>query len=183
MEINNERIYEILKENSITDYRVIDVKKTVAVEDWVRLKCMFGCPVYGNNGSCPPALPPVSECREMVMSYEKAIWMHFSVPYENEMQYASERKNFEKRIYAAEHALFLEGYYKTMLLTPGCCRLCETCVCGSDRSKCANPDKARPCMEGIGINIFATAKNAGYDVHVLKEYGEMTHRFAMILLD
>lgn len=183
MTADSERTADILKANEIYDFKIIDVKETVVVEDWVRLHCMFGCPSYGSCGTCPPAVPPVAECRTIIMSYDKAVIIRFAIPYKNGAQYAEDVKEHEKRLFAAERELFREGYYKVMLLTLESCHLCEKCICGSDRTKCVNPYNARPSVDAMGISVFDTAANAGYDIKVLREFGEMTNRFAMILLD
>lgn len=45
----------------------------VVIEDRVRLKCMVGCPYYGNGLRCPPYTPSVDEFRKMLNDYSFAM--------------------------------------------------------------------------------------------------------------
>lgn len=100
MIVDSKVIASVLNDNGICDFKIIDVKDNVIVEDWVRFHCMFGCPSYGNTGTCPPALPPVAECRAMVKSYKKAVIMRFDIPYVNENQYEEEIKAYKRTLSA-----------------------------------------------------------------------------------
>ena len=58
------------------DYKWIDPKKII-VSQWVRMKCMYGCGNYGENASCPPNVPSVSECERFFQEYNEAVVLHF----------------------------------------------------------------------------------------------------------
>ena len=54
------------------EVKVIPVDKVV-VEDRVRLKCMVGCPHYGQGLRCPPYTPSIDEFRKMIGDYSFAM--------------------------------------------------------------------------------------------------------------
>jgi len=62
-------------EIGIDDARVIDPRSVVTAH-WVRMKCQFGCPGYGNSHCCPPHTPTPDLTRKVIDSYEKAIVLH-----------------------------------------------------------------------------------------------------------
>jgi len=50
------QVETICANHSCSDYKWIDPKEII-VEQWVRMKCMFGCGEYRRNASCPPNVP------------------------------------------------------------------------------------------------------------------------------
>jgi hypothetical protein len=52
--------------------KIIDTG-TVAVEKWVKWKCMYGCPMYAKDRYHPPATPDLEEVREVLGEYSRAI--------------------------------------------------------------------------------------------------------------
>jgi predicted metal-binding protein len=42
----------LIRKHGYSDFRWIDPKEIV-VAQWVRMKCRFGCPDYGQNACCP----------------------------------------------------------------------------------------------------------------------------------
>ena len=54
---------EIFLKNGFNDFKWLDPTKIV-VSHWVRMKCIYGCPEYGQNASCPPNNPSVSDCEK-----------------------------------------------------------------------------------------------------------------------
>ena len=63
------------------------------------------------------------------------------------------------------------------------CRLCKVCQAADDHSKCVNKKESRPGIEAMGVDVFATARKAGYDIQVVTEFGQDTDRFSLLLLD
>jgi predicted metal-binding protein len=58
-----------------------------------------------------------------------------------------------------------EGYNFAAGLSAGGCSLCDKCVGVSSGLPCRHPFRARPSMEGMGIDVLATAKNAGLQLN------------------
>ena len=57
-----------------------------------------------------------------------------------------------------------EGYTFASGLSAGCCSLCDKCVGVNSGLPCRHPFKARPSMEGVGIDVVATTKRAGIQI-------------------
>ena len=51
----------IFNEEGFNDFKWI-APEQIVVAQWVRMKCMFGCPNYGRKGACPPQILSVSDC-------------------------------------------------------------------------------------------------------------------------
>ena len=58
-----------------------------------------------------------------------------------------------------EKTAMQKGYPLATGLVAGYCKLCNKCTL--DRTSCAHPTKARYSEEAVGVNVQATAKNAG----------------------
>ncbi len=43
---------------------------------WVRMKCQFGCPGFGETLCCPPHTPTPDEMRKILDSYTHGILLH-----------------------------------------------------------------------------------------------------------
>lgn len=172
-------IRQLLAERDIEDYRIIDPAR-IPVEQWVRFRCMFGCPNYGKMGTCPPAVPSVAECRELIAGYQKAILFHVRLTVDD--MYRDRLVAFDRKLLDLERAAFLAGYYKAFLLVCSDCSGCKTCTAHGCRVDCKNKSFARPSMEAVGIDVYQTARNAGYKIDVVNGNGE-TNRFALLLLE
>ena len=61
----------------------------------------------------------------------------------------------------------------------------------SMKRKCRHMDKVRPSMEAAGMDVFATARKAGWDIETIPckdlEYGKIVHAnivsYALLLID
>jgi predicted metal-binding protein len=170
---------QIIKDHGFGDYKWIIPREHIVVSSWVRFRCQFGCNNYGKNGSCPPAVPPVDECRRMIHEYENAVMFHFPM--------RGEPEEYHYRLMAElselERAVFLAGSYKVFLLQYGSCMFCKNCGAEGTRMKCVNKTKCRPGADAMGVDIYQTARNVGYHVQVVKNYDEATNRFAFLLID
>jgi predicted metal-binding protein len=175
----NEQIDKIIKQHGFTDYKWIIPQRDIIVSQWVRFHCQFGCKNYGKNGSCPPTVPSVEECRTMIHEYENAVIFHF-----NRCSTSSEDDlKLLIGLYELEREVFLAGYYKVFLLQYSSCLLCQDCSADGTRSKCINKIKSRPGADAMGIDIYQTAHKVGYPVQVLTSHDENTNRFGFLLID
>jgi predicted metal-binding protein len=140
---------------------------SIVTAPWVRWKCRYGCG-YNHGRCCPPYTPDYRETRELVGSYEKALLVHCTGSTEPTDVVAP-----------LERDIFLAGYFKAFALGAGPCNLCSEC----SLDVCRHPEKARPSMEGCGIDVFSTARNNGYAIEVLKDYSCLMNRFGMVLIE
>jgi predicted metal-binding protein len=82
-------------------------------------------------------------------------------------------------VHDLEKAAMSKGYPLAVGLVSGYCQLCEKCTL--DRASCVYPTKARYSEEAVGVNVQATAKNAG--IKVTFPFEKNPASFALILID
>jgi predicted metal-binding protein len=51
----------------------------VVTAEWVRWKCLYGCPVAGRCLTCPPHSPTPQETRRLLDAYERVLLLRFDV--------------------------------------------------------------------------------------------------------
>jgi predicted metal-binding protein len=151
----------------------------VVVADWVRMKCVFGCDEPGVHKTCPPNAPSVDQTRRVVGEFERAILLE-SGPFVGPEKSDAESRQLNEVGLALERELFLAGFYKAWLMGAGPCDFCGACTRGED---CPTPERARPSMEGCGLDVYATAGNAGRQIEVVLTREDEYRFFALILVD
>ena len=147
--------------------KVIDAKNVIT-EDWVRLKCQYGCGNYGKALTCPPYSPTPQQTRQALKGYSHAILM--TLPDESIMAHDIVAK--------LERHAFLEGYYSALGLPAGPCERCKKC----NLKHCVFPRLARPSMEASGIDVYATARKNGFHIDVLKTRRQKPAYFGLLLV-
>jgi predicted metal-binding protein len=68
------------------------------------------------------------------------------------------------RKHALERELFLAGYYKAFAFGSCPCRACRSC---DVMQPCKKPAVARPSMEAVGIDVFATVRANKFRIEVV----------------
>lgn len=158
----------------------------IVVDERVQLKCRFPpCVNYGRNLMCPPFTPSAKEFREILTKYRWALLIQMDVPFNeigkitkkegsriydlsNEKETSTiinnkileDWKKFHALISDIEREAFNSGNYLSLGLVVGSCKLCDSC---DVKSPCRRPFQARPSMEAMGIDVYKTAKNAGFE--------------------
>lgn len=155
---------------------------SVVTAPWVRMKCQFGCTGYGRGYCCPPDTPTPEQTRSVLDSYERAILFQLVSEKGVGQGRKSARAAFLKALVDLEGEMFKDGYYKTLALLAGPCALCDPCA-KTDREPCRFGARARPSMEACGIDVYATARRNGFEVHPLRERGETQRVFGLLLID
>lgn len=138
--------------------------------EWVRLKCQFGCGGFGGHLTCPPFAPGPGVTRRVLDEYEVGILVHSG---------SREWRELSPLIATLEREAFLAGYYKALGFGSGPCDLCESCAVGEG---CRHPEEARPSMEACGIDVYKTARAAGFEIEVVRDYSCAQNYFALLLL-
>jgi predicted metal-binding protein len=197
---------KIALDKGAADAQIIPADKIV-IEDRVVLKCKLGCSNYGKTLMCPPYTPSAEEFRRITREYSYALFMKFKSKAEAEAETAkylsksetdpalpSDMKekihNFweawreDKQIMLSavidlEKAALNKGYPLAVGLVSGTCYLCEKC--SVEKKVCAHPMKARYSEDAVGVNVKATAKNAG--ISVTFPYEKNPESFALVLID
>lgn len=74
-EIPHDKIEYLIKralELGADKAKIIDTA-TIVVEEWVRWKCQYGCPMYNKDAFHPPFAPDAESTKKMLTEYGKAI--------------------------------------------------------------------------------------------------------------
>ena len=177
---NRNRIEELCRKHGFEEFRWLPAADIV-VAQWVRMKCHFGCDEYGTSVTCPPNLPPISECERLIKEYSESLIFHFPKTVGNTEERMAWSREVDTRLIALERDVFLGGYYKTFALIMCSCPVCKDCVAKPE--DCRHPGSARPMPEGMGIDVFATARSVGYPVEVLTDQSQKMNRFAILLIE
>lgn len=137
---------------------------------WTRMKCQYGCPNYARSLCCPPYTPEYAFMQNFLKEYDWGLLVQHTISIDTEN--SAEKWNSVDRaagmellniLLGLEKTAFLMNYYKAFSMKAGRCRLCETC----NLKKCIHPQEARPSAEACGIDVFALARDQGFDAHVL----------------
>jgi predicted metal-binding protein len=157
------------KRSGFSFARVIEAGEIV-VEPWVRLKCRFGCDLYGRSLCCPPASPDEQEMGALISRYRYALVVQGTPPSDS----------FHEQLLALERAVFLAGYPDALAFGAGPCTVCSTCP---EDGRCRFPGKARPSLEACGVDVYRTARQAGLSLSpVLHRQGYVKY-VGLVLFD
>jgi predicted metal-binding protein len=178
--INKKELQTIFERHSFTDFKWMNAKDMV-IAHWVRFRCVFGCSSYGKSCMCPPNIPTIEECAKMLSEYNDVAVFHLEKQLASPEEIKSWRRDINLKMVKLEKDVFLSGYYKTLVVTFASCDLCESC--SGTRSDCKNPQIARPTAEALGIDVYATVRNIGYPIQVLKDHSEAMNRYAFLLIE
>jgi predicted metal-binding protein len=171
----------------------------IVVSEWVRYKCRYGCKGYAKHFSCPPYAPTPDETRNMLRDYETALLLRFDgipgieefstdeIPEDFHPWYKDMILWIHDTVHFIEKRAFYDGFYKAFGFGAYPCIYCEHCVAEESeglvdeslKRLCRHMDMVRPSMEACGMDVFATAKNAGWDLTTIPckdlEYGKIVH--------
>ena len=161
-------VEEVIGKRNLKGFRRVHPSDVVTAE-WVRMKCQYGCGGYGQCLTCPPHSPAPQQTRRMLDEYEVAyvIWWGSEVP-------------GRKELIQIEIDVFLLGHYKALLLACGPCDLCNPCPLDHP---CRFPDYARPAMEACGIDVYETARRAGFPLEVVTSHDDTPNYYSLLLVE
>ena len=156
----------------------------VVVDERVRLKCEVPrCAGYGQYLTCPPYIMDVGTFSKILSRFQWCLLVQVETEDINSVDKGSGRIDKEilrditelHRPYKlklldvverVEAAAFKKGMRFATGFIGGNCVLCERCVEDKSSDACRFPFRARPAMEGVGIDVFETAQNAGLPLHL-----------------
>jgi len=144
--------------------------RNVFTAEWVRVKCQFGCEGYGERLTCPPFSPTPQQTRRVLDEYEVGVLIHYD---------SEDWEQVKDIVVTLEREAFLAGYYKAFGLGSGPCTLCESC---HPEKGCRHPEQARPSMEACGIDVYRTARTAGFPIEVVRDYSCPQNYYGLLLL-
>ena len=178
--IERESLEALFSKHGCDDYKWIRSDQ-IKVAQWVRVKCLFGCAMYGKRGTCPPNTPSIDQCREFFSEYEEAVVFHFQKTLEKPEDYRPWSTDAQQRLLELEREVFLAGHYKAFLVSFQSCSQCAECQ--ADHLDCVNKKAARPGADAMGIDVYATARGVGYPIQVLKSAKETMNRYAFLMIE
>ncbi|MFZ1946714.1 MAG: DUF2284 domain-containing protein [bacterium] len=170
----------LITSRGYSDFKWIN-PKDIIVAEWVRMKCRFGCSGYGRNASCPPNVPEVAECRRFFDSYATGVVFHFAKKVADPKKRHVWTVGITRDMLKLEREVFLAGYHEAFLLPMDSCYLCARCP--GVRELCKQPALARPTPEALAVDVYATARQWGYPIEVLRDYSETMNRYAFLLVE
>jgi predicted metal-binding protein len=85
--------------------KIIDTE-TVVVEEWVRWKCAYGCPLYDKDAFHPPFAPDAETTKKVLGEYTKAILLN-----------GPNGQTLSEAAVKLEGEAYHRGYYKAFALT------------------------------------------------------------------
>jgi len=165
---NWREIEEIILSAGAADTRRVDPRQ-IPTGEWVRLKCQFGCDGYGQCLTCPPHSPSPEQTRKLLDEYGVAFLIYWG-----------HKGGGRKALADIERRVFLCGYYKAFTLASGPCELCSECELDA---ACRHPYEARPSMEACGIDVFQTARSAGFPLRVVTSHQDIPNFYSLLLVE
>lgn len=172
-------VEKLLRQSGYGDYRWL-VGAQLPVRQWVRFKCRYGCPNFGKLAACPPSVPSLDECREFFAEYKHVAILRLSTSVNGLEEDEIWNRHVNQALLELERSVFLAGHVKAQVLFPGPCRLCQTC--SGERRTCYRPADIRPSPEALGVDVFATARMAGFEVEILQTAKQPMARYAFLMV-
>ena len=151
--------------------RVVDVN-TIKTGSWTRWKC-------------PPYSPDYEATQRFLSEYQKGIIVQYTMQLDPTGPADFERADLQlsnellRILLELEREAFLLNHYKAFALKAGRCRLCEKC----NLEHCVHPTKARPSLEACGIDVFALARDNGFDMDVVTGPITKLDIYGMVLVE
>lgn len=146
----------------------IPIEKVVS-DERVYYKCLYGCPSYNSSKMCPPNTPHPRDFERALRKFRWGVIIQ------------TRPMDITEMVVAVEREAFLLGHYLALGLKGGKCFLCSECTVPDE--PCRHPDMARPSMEALGIDVFATLKNAGIPAGVKTTGEEEWFFYGLILVE
>jgi predicted metal-binding protein len=162
-----EKYLNMLLQNGANKAIIIDTKSIVTAA-WAFYKCKFGCDTFGKNHCCPPNAPTWKETQEMIDCFHTAILFR-----SNDLSIVT------PLAVKAAREMFLDDYYKVIAFGSGPCENCSVC----NPSYCNFPKKTVPAMEACGIDVFATVRNNGFEIHTLRTKEDIPSYYGLLLIE
>jgi predicted metal-binding protein len=150
-----EKYARLARELGAVDAIVI-ASADVAIDGRTYLKCMFGCTGWNANWTCPSAPGALKpwEFEPLLRRYASGVLIH-----------THEKGPSQKISFAVEAAAYRDGHYFAFSMSD--CAACQEC--SFPKAPCRDPEHARPAMQALGINVFATARKFNLPIATLPD--------------
>ena len=177
-----ERYYRLAYELGVSEAAIIPAN-SVTIDERVRLKCVAPrCPRAGETPNCPPYAPELDLVRRALSRFSWAILIKCNVgPIEEYAPKKAGTKASQRRtlsfhqksariVSELERQAYKDGYYLAVGFGGGSCKdyLCNGLVCQFlDSGRCRFPQRARPAMEAMGIDVIDLINRVGWESYAL----------------
>ena len=179
---------QFARDNGCTHVKIIESRE-VLLDYRAQLKCSVPkCTHYNTSLNCPPYAPTVEDMEKLVKLFRYALLVGYEVPSslvtkgpnaENEVnkgfagvslpEVVAARKKIPDIVTQIESKAFYDGYYFATAFGAGPCKLAwcmnVDCQALTEGKPCRHPMLSRPSMEGCGIDVFGTVRNAGWEIY------------------
>ncbi len=155
----------------------------VTIDERVRLKCVVPrCIRAGETPCCPPYAPDLDLVRRALSRFSWAILLKGDVGPIEEYAPGKGTTRGEQRktllyhqksaevVYQVERQAYKDGYHLAMGFGGGSCKdyLCRGVICQFlDSGRCRFPQRARPTMEGVGVDVHSLINRVGWESYAL----------------
>jgi predicted metal-binding protein len=177
---NHKELDTLFNQHGYPDFKWIK-SADIAVRQWVRMKCMFGCSEYGQNACCPPNVPDVAQCRQFFGEYDSAVIFHFEKTVADPNDRHAWSKEVNRGLLKLERQVFWAGFPKAFMMFMDTCGLCRECP--AQRDKCLHAADSRPAPDALAVDVFATVRKYGYPINVLSDYSQAMNRYAFLMIE
>ena len=165
-----ERYAVLARELGAVDAIVINIQDIV-FDPRTYLKCMYGCSTWGKSWICPSAPGALKpwEAMDVLSRYKEALLIH-----------TNDKDSSQMISFSIESKAFVDGYYFAFSMSD--CGLCTECSF-PDGEPCRFPNKARPAMQAMGIDVFATARGQGLPIDTLADESCKENWYSLVMLE
>lgn len=140
--------------------------ETLIPEERIRAFCQEDkCGNYGKNYMCPPHIGSIDDMKNILLNYSKGILFQYSKEFnvkENRKKVEETKLDFHRMILQLEDFMKERGIVELQGLIGGSCALCGSCYARLDKP-CPYPEKARPSLESLGIDLMTLLKGLNLD--------------------
>lgn len=144
-----------------------------------RLRCQYLCSQQRQSALCPPFSPTNTDTQRSLEEYRFGLFIRTEAQPEGDPRGLPWRE-FQDAVLSAERECFIRGYSRAFAIGIGNCIHQHH---GDAYRPCDYPDKARPTLEAIGVNLTDTLDLLGWDRYLLREPEEPYQLFAVLLLE
>jgi len=162
-----------------TEIRFIHVPQ-VQVSSWVRLRCQYHCHQARQSDLSPPFSPTAADTREILDDYKYGLMVRREEEIPFSRDYQEVWRDFEKALLEAEHECFVRGYGKAFAVASGNCMFCHH---DDSIRPCTYPEKSRPTLEAIGVNLHETLDMIAWEGYLVRDSGDPFSLFGLLLLE
>ena len=148
---------------------LVIASRDVVVDGRAYLKCMYGCKGWNANWTCPSAPGALKpwEFEPLLRRYAGGVLIH-----------CAGKRESQQISGAVEAAAFRDGHYFAFAMSD--CALCRRCA--YPKAPCRFPERARPAMQGLGIDVFATVRRLGLPLKTLADRDERPQNWYSLVL-